>query len=325
MFLTLMVVGLVGLVMMAVPALGGHRHLVHVRTHGHVHAHGTSPAHHAAHTHAHAARDGLRFLPSPRAVFSVSALYGAFGNALVRAAHLTDHARGAVAVVPALLRRAVPGPAALEPAVPLSGPGQRAARGADPERGRGGRPVSQRARASSPPCATGDACSFRRASAKTQAAAAGEGRRAAPHRRRRRAPRARDGLRAIELTIASRKLGAVERSHHGRTVADSSSAASSSPSSSSRRSSSPRSCAASTPARSCSPAAAGTCRSIRGPCKALIVPVITQVRVIPAQAINVDIEITDQTADVDANGRSAPVKVTVRPRPSSASARTRRW
>jgi flotillin len=50
----------------------------------------------------------------------------------------------------------------------------------------------------------------------------------------------------------------------------------------------------------------------RGPCKALIVPIITQTRVIPAQAINVDIEITDQTADVDANGRSAPVKVTVR-------------
>ncbi|MGH7294201.1 MAG: hypothetical protein ACRELB_04680 [Polyangiaceae bacterium] len=53
-------------------------------------------------------------------------------------------------------------------------------------------------------------------------------------------------------------------------------------------------------------------RIYRGPCKALIVPVITQIRVIPAQAINVDIEITDQTADVDANGRSAPVKVTVK-------------
>ena len=50
----------------------------------------------------------------------------------------------------------------------------------------------------------------------------------------------------------------------------------------------------------------------RGPCKALIVPVITQVRVIPAQAINVDIEITDQTADVDVQGRPAPVKVTVK-------------
>src|ERR1700722_5212199 len=53
-------------------------------------------------------------------------------------------------------------------------------------------------------------------------------------------------------------------------------------------------------------------RIYRGPCKALIVPVITQARIIPAQAINVDIEITDQTADVDASGRSAPVKVTVR-------------
>src|ERR1700750_3338544 len=53
-------------------------------------------------------------------------------------------------------------------------------------------------------------------------------------------------------------------------------------------------------------------KSYRGPSKALIVPVITQVRVIPAQAINVDIEITDQTADVDVNGRPAPVKVTVR-------------
>jgi flotillin len=55
-----------------------------------------------------------------------------------------------------------------------------------------------------------------------------------------------------------------------------------------------------------------TLRIFRGPCKALIIPVLPQVRVVPAQAINVDIEITDQTADVDADGRSAPVKVTVR-------------
>ena len=56
----------------------------------------------------------------------------------------------------------------------------------------------------------------------------------------------------------------------------------------------------------------GSLKIFRGPCKALIIPVITQARQIPAQAINVDIEITDQTADVDANGRPAPVKVTVR-------------
>jgi hypothetical protein len=106
-FLTLMVVGLVGLVMMAVPALGGHRHLVHVRTHGQVHAHGTGPSHGSgpAHQggHAPAMRDGLRFLPSPRAVFSVAALYGAFGNALVRAVHLTTARAALIAVVPALL------------------------------------------------------------------------------------------------------------------------------------------------------------------------------------------------------------------------------
>jgi flotillin len=53
-------------------------------------------------------------------------------------------------------------------------------------------------------------------------------------------------------------------------------------------------------------------RIYRGPCKAMIVPVLTQTRRIPAQAINVDIEITDQTADVDTDGRPAPVKVTVR-------------
>src|SRR5258708_11506672 len=53
-------------------------------------------------------------------------------------------------------------------------------------------------------------------------------------------------------------------------------------------------------------------RIFRRPCKALIVPVITPARVIPAQAINADIEITDQTADTDATRRSAPVNVTVR-------------
>ena len=50
----------------------------------------------------------------------------------------------------------------------------------------------------------------------------------------------------------------------------------------------------------------------RGPKKAFVVPIFTQIRSIPAQAINVDIEITDQTADLDINGRPAPVKVTVR-------------
>jgi hypothetical protein len=98
-FLALMVVGLVGLTMMAIPALGGHRHVGHVQTHGH--AAGTDLAHHAGHVHG--AHDALRFLPSPRALFSVAALYGAFGNALVRAAHLTTTRAALIAFLPALL------------------------------------------------------------------------------------------------------------------------------------------------------------------------------------------------------------------------------
>ncbi len=56
----------------------------------------------------------------------------------------------------------------------------------------------------------------------------------------------------------------------------------------------------------------GKLRIFRGPCKAIVVPLLTVSRVIPAQAINVDIEITDQTADLDPNGFPAPVKVTVK-------------
>ena len=58
----------------------------------------------------------------------------------------------------------------------------------------------------------------------------------------------------------------------------------------------------------------GNLRIYRGPCKATVVPLLTVSRVIPAQAINVDIEITDQTADLDANNVPAPVKVTVQAR-----------
>ncbi len=56
----------------------------------------------------------------------------------------------------------------------------------------------------------------------------------------------------------------------------------------------------------------GAPKIYRGPCKATIVPLLTVSSVIPAQAINVDIDITDQTADLDVNGRPAPVKVTVK-------------
>jgi hypothetical protein len=126
-FLTMMVIGLVGLVMMALPALGGH-HLPPLHGHGHAlgtggghgaslgaasgHAHPTAIAGHdpaanqivlAAAVTATASHVGRRFIPSPRAVFSVLALYGAFGNALVHAAHLTRPSAALIAIVPAFL------------------------------------------------------------------------------------------------------------------------------------------------------------------------------------------------------------------------------
>src|SRR5271163_401427 len=56
----------------------------------------------------------------------------------------------------------------------------------------------------------------------------------------------------------------------------------------------------------------GRLKIYRGPCMSLVVPFFTVSRTIPAQAINVDIEITDQTADLDESGQPAPVKVTVK-------------
>src|SRR5256714_11981385 len=56
----------------------------------------------------------------------------------------------------------------------------------------------------------------------------------------------------------------------------------------------------------------GAPKIYRGPCKATVVPLLTVSSTIPAQAINVDIDITDQTADLDSTGRPAPVKVTVK-------------
>ncbi len=76
-FLIVMCVGLVGLGAMAVPGLFHHGHLgdgswhvAHAPHHGHL-----VPGSHSSHGF-------LRFLPAPRLLFSVLALYGAFGNVL---------------------------------------------------------------------------------------------------------------------------------------------------------------------------------------------------------------------------------------------------
>jgi hypothetical protein len=150
-FLTLMVIGLVGLVMMAIPAFGRHGHGGATGHGGHLgHGGHAGPAGHhlgTGHGSAHAgaghavgahlavapAPNGgaagaqplapapggptgqemvpadargssgwVRLIPSPRAVFSVLALYGAFGNALVQAAHLPWLVAALVALLPTI-------------------------------------------------------------------------------------------------------------------------------------------------------------------------------------------------------------------------------
>lgn len=134
-----MVVGLVGLLLMAMPALGrhGHAHGGHAahasralfgrgaaaprlagRSAGGsgtaiVAAASTASTAGAAASAASAGRELLaadapaawllRFVPSPRAICSVLALYGAFGNALIHAGHLSFAVAALAAAAPALL------------------------------------------------------------------------------------------------------------------------------------------------------------------------------------------------------------------------------
>ena len=49
----------------------------------------------------------------------------------------------------------------------------------------------------------------------------------------------------------------------------------------------------------------------RGPGKSKEIPLLTTGTTISSKVINIDLDITDQTADVDANGTPAPIKVRV--------------
>jgi flotillin len=55
----------------------------------------------------------------------------------------------------------------------------------------------------------------------------------------------------------------------------------------------------------------GVTRIYKGPGKAWEIPLLTTATSIPSQAINIDLDITDQTADRDADGRPKPIKVNV--------------
>lgn len=105
-FLMAMCVGLVGLLAMAVPGLFHHGLTGHGVGHA-THAHGAAPhlTHHPGHAaHAGHTHQGLtHLLPEPRSVFSLLALYGAFGQALVRLSLMSAGLAALVALVPALL------------------------------------------------------------------------------------------------------------------------------------------------------------------------------------------------------------------------------
>jgi hypothetical protein len=112
-FLILMVMGLTGMTFLALPGLfrtghaGGH-HLGHGgRLSGHtgqavsVRASGHSPAHGNQAGPTPGKLAGI--IPSPRTVFSLMALYGAFGYALLGTLHWTPLLAGLVAPIPAWL------------------------------------------------------------------------------------------------------------------------------------------------------------------------------------------------------------------------------
>lgn len=124
-FLALMVAGLTGLLVMALPAFGHHAHFgsphglgtaghsgLHLGPgpHGATHAGGagtgqplTAPGHAPGSSGGSSTASMLRFLPSPRMIFSLLALYGAFGNVLHGALHLPLYVAALVAIVPAAL------------------------------------------------------------------------------------------------------------------------------------------------------------------------------------------------------------------------------
>ena len=55
----------------------------------------------------------------------------------------------------------------------------------------------------------------------------------------------------------------------------------------------------------------GRTRVYKGPGKAWEVPLLTTGTTIPSRAINIDLDIADQTADIDAAGLPKPIKVRV--------------
>lgn len=105
-FVAFMVVGIAGLLAIALPGVARHGHAAQG---GHAHA-----AHSTGHANAGRSSSGakvaaanlpwwLQVLASPRVIFTLFALYGAFGNAFVGAAKLPMAISAVAAIVPAAL------------------------------------------------------------------------------------------------------------------------------------------------------------------------------------------------------------------------------
>jgi len=111
MFLTLIVVGLTGLGLMAIPGLNRHArggfgrmapHAGHVSLGGGARHAPQAPAPNAVKS-SNVYHGSIWQIPSPRMIFSLLALYGASGYGLVEAAHVNQHVAALIAVVPAVL------------------------------------------------------------------------------------------------------------------------------------------------------------------------------------------------------------------------------
>ena len=111
-FLLMMIVGMTGMLLMALPGLLHTGHAGHSGTHD-FHTDMPTVAHtvsagHGAHIGqqgigANADMNWMRFLPSPRVVFSIMALWGAFGHILRETLHQASPIAGGIGLVCALV------------------------------------------------------------------------------------------------------------------------------------------------------------------------------------------------------------------------------
>ena len=101
-FLIIMVSGLAGMLVMALPGFFSHGH----SGHGHAgHGHGAHSSHAAAHGGKMTVQPNgaLRLVPQPRTILSLTALYGAFGLLLEQTAQWSVWPAALGAVVPAVM------------------------------------------------------------------------------------------------------------------------------------------------------------------------------------------------------------------------------